>query len=206
MEKFNCFMSFTILFLFLKSFSLVSSYISENPNRYDKTFKQKKVDIYKSNNQKNEHFKKNGPFIVLIKKEIPIETFQKALHHHYQFKNQDLSINENVNTQTKFHTKLFKDLLPNTVVVYGLTYHEISVFTDVEKIVPNSIKRIVGFEPVQFELPWGIDRVDQEGLPLDGKYNLNFTGADIDVYIVDTGNFRCHIDYILKLTFLLFIL
>lgn len=35
--------------------------------------------------------------------------------------------------------------------------------------------------------PWGIDRLNQKNLPLDGKYSSNYTGKDIDVYIIDTG-------------------
>lgn len=36
-------------------------------------------------------------------------------------------------------------------------------------------------------VPWGIDRINQKNLPLDGTYSSAYSGKGVDVYLVDTG-------------------
>jgi subtilisin family serine protease len=42
---------------------------------------------------------------------------------------------------------------------------------------------------------WGIDRVDQRGLPLDASYNYTQTGVGVHAYIIDTGIRISHTDF-----------
>ena len=39
---------------------------------------------------------------------------------------------------------------------------------------------------------WGLDRIDQRDLPLNGTYVYNFTGSGVRAYIVDTGILASH--------------
>ena len=45
-------------------------------------------------------------------------------------------------------------------------------------------------------IPWGLDRIDTNGRPTDGKYDDgDLTGKGVRVYIVDTGVQGSHVDF-----------
>lgn len=54
----------------------------------------------------------------------------------------------------------------------------------------------VSIANVQSNPSWGLDRIDQRDLPLSGTYDdLDNTGSNIPVFIVDTGIYAAHSDF-----------
>jgi subtilisin family serine protease len=46
---------------------------------------------------------------------------------------------------------------------------------------------VVYANTTQTSATWGLDRIDQRDLPMDGNYNYTSTGSGVNAYIIDTG-------------------
>jgi subtilisin family serine protease len=89
-------------------------------------------------------------------------------------------------------------VIPEAVVIYPATSGTavVAVPRDQQDLVPTSSAVVENNQPVgTFSTEfvetvagsWGVDRIDQASLPLDGTYRYVSSGSGIRIYVVDTG-------------------
>ncbi len=62
-------------------------------------------------------------------------------------------------------------------------------------IEPVKLTRVAPVSASSSTSSWGLDRVDQRDLPLDGNYHYDYDGSGVTAYVIDTGVMNSHNDF-----------
>ena len=89
--------------------------------------------------------------------------------------------------------KVYENVFPGALIKAGAKQIEaLRKNPNVQLVEPDGLAQSIA---VQNPAPWGVDRIDQRALPLDGDYSYTSTGSGVDAYIVDTGIRSDHQDF-----------
>ncbi|HLF10937.1 MAG TPA: S8 family serine peptidase, partial [Gammaproteobacteria bacterium] len=72
---------------------------------------------------------------------------------------------------------------------------ELAALEDDPRVEMIEADQIMTAITTQSGATWGLDRVDQRPLPLDGSYSYTTDGTGVTVYIIDTGINFSHVDF-----------
>jgi len=76
-----------------------------------------------------------------------------------------------------------------------LTGDQVCVLQKRGNVLDVELDQVVTIDAVQSGATWGLDRIDQQSLPLNSTYSYTFSGAGVDAYVIDTGILGTHSEF-----------
>ena len=136
----------------------------------------------------NDHTAIEGQYIVVLKESDTLSASFTA-QNFVQSAAEDVSNNLGVKVEQEFSNAI----LGMTVTASDAQIEALRDSPLVDYIEAN---RTITVTETQFNPPsWGIDRVDQDNLPLNNEYQYEGDGTGVHVYIIDTGISDSHPDF-----------
>jgi subtilisin family serine protease len=76
-----------------------------------------------------------------------------------------------------------------------LTSDQVCVLQKRGNVLSVELDQEVSIDATQSGATWGLNRIDQQSLPLDTTYSYISTGAGVDAYVIDTGILGTHTEF-----------
>jgi len=76
-----------------------------------------------------------------------------------------------------------------------LTGQQVCVLQKRGNVLSVEADKEITIDATQNQATWGLDRIDQQSLPLNSTYSYTSTGAGVDAYVIDTGILGTHKEF-----------
>ena len=76
-----------------------------------------------------------------------------------------------------------------------LTSDQVCVLQKRGNVLSVELDQEISIDATQSGATWGLNRIDQQSLPLDTTYSYISTGAGVDAYVIDTGILGTHSEF-----------
>ena len=76
-----------------------------------------------------------------------------------------------------------------------LTGDQVCVLQKRGNVLNVEADKEINIDATQLSATWGLDRIDQQSLPLNSTYSYTFSGAGVDAYVIDTGILGTHSEF-----------